>query len=191
MINVFKREEARKLLDEYTKSDSLIKHALAVEGAMRGYAKKYNENVEYWGITGLIHDVDYEMYPEEHPLKGVEILKEKGYPHDLIEAVKGHADYTNTPRNTLLAKTLYAVDELASFIIAYILVRPNKSFEGIKVKSIKKKLKDKAFAKGVDREIVKRGAEELAVDMDEHIKTVVEALVEREKELNEMGQSLV
>ncbi|WP_058485519.1 HD domain-containing protein [Defluviitalea phaphyphila] len=185
------REEALNLLMEYTKSRSLIKHALAVEAAMRGYAKKYNEDVEYWGITGLIHDLDYEMYPKEHPLKGVEILKEKGYPEDIINAVKGHADNTNTPRETLLAKVLYAVDELSSFIIAYILVRPNKSFEGIKVKSIKKKLKDKAFARGVDREIVKQGAKELGVEMDEHIKTVIEALVEREKELNKIGESLI
>ena len=185
------REEALNLLKEYTKTDGLIKHSLAVEAAMRGYAKRYNEDVEYWGITGLIHDLDYEMYPEEHPLKGVEILKEKGYPDELIEAVKGHADYTNTPRNALLAKVLYGVDELASFVIAYKLVRPDKSFERIKVSSIKKKLKDKAFARGVDREIVKKGAEELGVNMEEHIKTVIEALTEREKELNEIGQSLV
>jgi len=185
------RDEAYELLKKYTESESLIKHALAVEAAMRGYAKKFNEDVEFWGITGLIHDLDYELYPDKHPLEGVKVLEENGYPVELIEAVKGHADHTNTPRQTLLAKTLYAVDELSSFIIAYILVRPNKSFEDIQLKSIKKKLKDKAFARGVDRDIIKKGAEELGVDLDEHIMTVADALVEREKELNQMGVSLV
>ncbi|NLM48240.1 MAG: HD domain-containing protein [Epulopiscium sp.] len=185
------RDEAYELLKKYTESESLIKHALAVEAAMRGYAKKFNEDVEFWGITGLIHDLDYELYPDKHPLEGVKILEENGYPVELIEAVKGHADHTNTPRQPLLAKTLYAVDELSSFIIAYILVRPNKSFEDIQLKSIKKKLKDKAFARGVDRDIIKKGAEELGVDLDEHIMTVADALVEREKELNQMGVSLV
>lgn len=185
------REKALNLLKKYTKSVSLIKHAMAVEAAMRGYARKYNENVDYWGITGLLHDVDYELYPEEHPLRGVEILRENGYEEELIDAVKGHADITETPRNTLLSKTLYAVDELSSFIIAYILVRPNKSFEGIKIKSIKKKLKDKAFARGVDRQLINKGAEELEVEMDNHIHNVIEALVVREKELNQMGESLV
>ena len=188
---MFTREETYNLLKKYTKSQSLIKHALAVEAAMRGYAKKFNEDVEFWGITGLIHDVDYELYPEKHPYEGLKILKESGYPEELIDAVKGHADLTNTPRQTLLAKTLYAVDELSSFIIAYILVRPNKSFEGIKLKSIKKKLKDKAFARAVDRDLINRAAEELGVELDEHIMTVVEALVEREKELNQIAESLV
>ncbi|QZY55210.1 HDIG domain-containing metalloprotein [Crassaminicella profunda] len=184
------REKAFELLEEYTKSQSLIKHALAVEAAMMGYGKKFDEDVTYWSVCGLLHDVDYEIYPEEHPLKGAEILREKGYPEDLVLAVKGHADSANTPRETLMAKALYAVDELSSFIVAVALVRPNK-FEGLKVKSVKKKLKDKAFAKAVDRDIIKKGAEELGVDLTEHIQLIIDALVTREEELKKDGYSLI
>lgn len=184
------REKAFDLLKQYVDSNSLIKHCLAVEASMRGYAKKFGQDVEAWGACGLLHDIDFEKYPEEHPLKGVEILKENGYPEDFIMAVKGHADRTNTPRETNMAKTLYAVDELSSFVIACVLVRPNK-FEGLKVKSVKKKLKDKAFAKAVDREQIKQSAQELGVDLTEHIQTVIDSLVQREEELQKEGLSLI
>lgn len=187
MVN---REEAFELLKDYTKSDSLIKHALAVEAAMIGYAKQFDADIEEWSSCGILHDLDYEQYPEEHPLQAVTILEEKGYPEDFILAIKGHADFTETPRETNMAKTLYAVDELASFIIAVALVRPTK-LEGLKVKSVKKKLKDKAFARAVDREGIVKGADELGVDMTEHIQMVIDALVTREAELNEIGMSLV
>ncbi|WIF95218.1 HDIG domain-containing metalloprotein [Caminicella sporogenes] len=184
------REKAFALLKQYVNSNSLIKHCLAVEASMRGYAKKFGQDVETWGACGLLHDIDFEKYPEQHPLKGIEILKENGYPEDFIMAVKGHADKTNTPRETNMAKTLYAVDELSSFVIACVLVRPNK-FEGLKVKSVKKKLKDKAFAKAVDREQIKQGAQELGVDLTEHIQTVIDSLVQREEELQKEGLSLI
>ncbi|SHK27140.1 HDIG domain-containing metalloprotein [Paramaledivibacter caminithermalis] len=184
------RENAFNLLNEYVDSDSLLKHCLAVEASMIGYAKKFGQDVETWASCGLLHDIDFEKYPDEHPLRGAEILKDKGYPEDFIMAVKGHADYTNTPRETQMAKTLYAVDELSSFVIACALVRPNK-FEGLKVKSVKKKLKDKAFAKAVDREQIKRSAEELGVDLTEHIQTVIDSLIQREDELSQIGMSLI
>lgn len=185
------REKAFELLQKHTESKSLIKHALAVEAGMIGYAKKYNEDMEIWSALGLLHDVDYEKYPEEHPCKGVEILKEEGYPEDFVTAVLGHADYTNTPRENPMAKTLYAVDELASFIVACVLVRPSKSFDDLTVKSVKKKLKDKAFARAVDRDCITKGAEELGVDMTEHIQFLIDSLREREKVLNEQGLSLI
>ncbi|MGA1861308.1 HDIG domain-containing protein [Deferribacter thermophilus] len=172
------REEAYKLLTEYTKSDSLIKHALAVETAMRAYAEKFGEDVEKWGVVGLLHDFDYEKYPSEneHPYKGAEILKEKGYPEDIIEAILGHADYTGVERKTLMAKTLFAVDELSGFLLACAYVRPDKKIANVKVKSVKKKLKDKSFARGVNREDIYKGVEELGVDLDEHIAFLIEAL---------------
>ncbi|BAI81265.1 HAD-superfamily hydrolase [Deferribacter desulfuricans SSM1] len=172
------REEAYQLLTEYTKSDSLIKHALAVETAMRAYAEKFGEDVEKWGVVGLLHDFDYEKYPseEEHPYKGAEILKERGYPEDIIEAILGHADYTGVERKTLMAKTLFAVDELSGFLLACAYVRPDKKIANVKVKSVKKKLKDKSFARGVNREDIYKGVEELGVDLDEHIAFLIEAL---------------
>lgn len=185
-----KREEAFKLLKEYVDSQSLLKHCLAVEASMIGYAKKFGEDIETWASCGLLHDIDFEKHPEEHPLVGVEILREKGYPEDFVMAVKGHGDHTNTPRETLMAKTLYAVDELSSFVVACALVRPNR-FEGLKVKSVKKKLKDKAFAKAVNRELIKKGAEELGVDFTKHIQTVIDSLVQREEELKEKGLSMI
>ncbi|WDV46994.1 HDIG domain-containing protein [Clostridiaceae bacterium M8S5] len=184
------RESAMNQLRKYVSADSLMKHSLAVEASMRGYAKKFGEDVERWGACGLLHDIDFEKHPKEHPLIGIEILKELGYDDEFIMAVKGHSDDTNTPRETKLAKTLYAVDELSSFIIACVLVRPTK-FEGLKIKSIKKKLKDKAFARAVDREQIKRSAEELGVDLNEHIQTVLDALMLREKELEQEGMSLI
>lgn len=187
---MYEREKTLSLLKQYTETDSLLKHAYAVEASMIGYAKKWDEPVDEWAAVGLLHDIDYEKYPEEHPLKGVEILKEAGYPEPFVTAVKGHADYTNTPRETRLAKTLYAVDELSGFVVAVALVRPN-GFEGMKVKSVKKKLKDKAFARAVNREEIEKGAEELGVDMTEHLQTVIDSLRNREAELNEMGDSLI
>ncbi len=172
------RDEAWKLLKEYTKSESLIKHALAVEAAMRAYARKFGEDEEKWGITGLLHDFDYEKYPDmkEHALKGAEILAEKGYPEDVVHAVKAHNEYHGVPRESLLDKTLFAVDELCGFITAVTLVRPSKKLEEVKVKSVKKKLKDKSFARQVNRDEIRQGAEELGVDLDEHIAFVIEAL---------------
>ncbi len=172
------REEAYALLTEYTKKENLIKHALAVEAAMRAYARKFGEDEEAWGIVGLLHDFDYEKYPslEDHPFKGAEILREKGYPEEWIEAILGHAEHTGVPRKTNMAKALFAVDELCGFITAVALVRPDKKLDSVKVKSVKKKLKDKAFARQVSREDIRKGAEELGVDLDEHIAFVLEAM---------------
>ena len=166
------------LLYEYTKGEGLRKHGLAVETAMRAYAKKFSADEETWGITGLIHDFDYEMYPQppDHPLKGSEILKEKGYPDELRTAILGHASYSGVPRESLMAKTLFACDELCGFIVACTLVRPNKKIEGMEVSSVKKKLKDKAFARSVNREEIAQGAVELGVPLDEHIQFVIDAI---------------
>ena len=185
-----KRDDAFELLKEYTKTDSLLKHALAVEGSMIGYAEKKGEDIQTWATCGLLHDLDYEMYPNEHPVRSVDILKGKGYPEDFIKAILGHADFTNTPRETSMAKTLYAVDELSSFIIAVVLVRPDK-FEGLSVKSVKKKLKDKGFARAVNREEINKGIEELGVDTTEHIQLIIDSLSKREKQLNEINLSLI
>ncbi len=172
------REEAFKLLKEYTKNESLIKHALAVEAAMRAYARKFGEDEELWGITGLLHDFDYEKYPtmQEHALRGSEILQEMGYPEEVTHAILAHNDYHNVPRESQLDKTLYAVDELCGFITAVTLVHPSKKLDEVKVKSVKKKFKDKSFARQVNRDEIRRGAEELGVDLDEHIAFVIEAM---------------
>ncbi|GBC83440.1 hypothetical protein HRbin10_02588 [bacterium HR10] len=172
------REAAYALLREYTTSESLIKHALAVEAVMRAFARHYGEDEETWGIAGLLHDFDYERYPNppDHPMRGAEVLRERGYPEEIIRAILGHADYTGVPRDTLLAKVLYAVDELTGFIIACALVRPSRSVDDLPVASVKKKLKDKAFARGVDRAIVYRGAEELGMDLDDLIAFIISAL---------------
>jgi putative nucleotidyltransferase with HDIG domain len=172
------RDEAWKLLNEYTKNENLIKHALAVEAAMTAYAEKFGENIEKWGILGLIHDFDYEKFPDysQHALKGAEILKEKGYPPDVVNAVKSHNPYHNVPRNELIEKTLFAVDELTGFLIACVLVRPSRSFKDLEPKSVKKKMKDKAFAKNVIREDITNGAQELGLTLDEHIAFVIKAL---------------
>ena len=171
------REEALALLFEYTKSDSLRKHALAVEAAMRAYAGKVGGDAELWGITGLLHDFDYEMYPAypDHPMKGSVILEAKGYPPEMRKAILGHVPATNVPRDTPLAKVLFACDELCGFVIACAMVRPNRLAD-LGASSVKKKLKDKAFARAVSREEILKGAEELGVNLDEHISFVVEAL---------------
>jgi len=173
------REACINLLQEYTKTDNLLKHAYAVEACVRAYAEKYNENVEYWGNVALLHDFDYEMFPtaEEHPYKGSEILKEKGFDEEFRDAIMSHADYTQIPRDTLLKKVLFACDELAGFITAVALVRPSKSVEEVQVKSVKKKMKDKAFAKAVSREDITKGAEELGIPLEEHIEFCISAMI--------------
>jgi len=171
-----KREDALAILYEYTKTDSLRKHAYAVEAAMRAYAQKFNEDVELWGAVGLIHDFDYEMFPDEHPAKGNGILKEKDISEEIRTAILGHASFTGVARDSLMAKVLYAVDELCGFIIAVTLVRPNQSISDVSVKSVKKKMKDKRFAAKVNREEIREGADELGVDFDEHVSFVITAL---------------
>jgi len=172
------RDEAYALLTEYTKNPNLIKHALAVEAAMRAYARRFGEDEQEWGTVGLLHDFDYEKWPtaEDHPAKGGEILAERGYPEHIVRAVKSHADYMGIPRETPLEKALFAVDELTGFIVAVALVRPTKSIMDVKVSSVKKKFKDKRFAAGVNRDDIFTGAEALGVDLDEHIATVIEAM---------------
>ena len=179
------RASALELLKEWTKSDSLIRHALGVDAAMRAYACKFGEDEELWGMTGLLHDLDYERFPtrEDHPFRGVEELRAKGYPEQLIEAVLGHASYSGTPRNSPMAKTLFAVDELVGFLFACAYVQPDKSFNSVKASSVRKKLKDKAFAKSVSREEIVQGAEEMGVDLLEHIEFVRVSLAASEKDL--------
>jgi predicted hydrolase (HD superfamily) len=180
------RKQALEILYEYTETESLRKHAYAVEAAMRAYADKYNEDGELWGAVGLIHDFDYEKYPDEHPMKGSEILAEKGISEEIRTVILGHADFTGVTRDTLMAKVLYAVDELCGFIVAVTLVRPTKSVSEVAVKSVKKKMKDKRFAAKVNREEIRNGAEELGVEFDEHVNFVIQALspVARELGLN-------
>ena len=172
------RAEAYQLLTEYTEKDALIKHALSVEGAMRAYAEKFDEDVEAWGIVGLLHDFDYEKHPtqDEHPFVCAEILRKKGYPEAWVRAILGHASYSGVPRDTLMAKTLFAVDELCGFITAVAYVRPSRSLAEVSVKSVKKKLKDKRFAAAVSREDIQQGTEELGVDLDAHIDFTIKAL---------------
>ena len=172
------REQVFQLLKEYTKNPNLINHGLAVEAAMGAYAEIFGEDVEKWKIVGLIHDFDYEKYPDMavHSRKGAEILSEQGYPEDVVYAVHCHNEHHGLPRKSLLDKTLFAVDELCGFIVAVTLVRPNKSLAEVKVKSVKKKMKDKAFARQVSREDIRKGAEELGVELDEHIQTVLSAM---------------
>ena len=182
------REEAWELVCEYTKGDSLRKHALAVEAAMRAAAKKYggeDADVDEWGIVGMLHDFDYEMFPDPeagHPWKGSNILCGRGYSDRIIRAIMGHATYTGVPRDTVMAKALFATDELCGFLVACALVRPSRSLDDLEVSSVKKKLKDKAFARTVNRDDIRQGVEELGVDLDEHIRFVIEALrpVQRE-----------
>jgi putative nucleotidyltransferase with HDIG domain len=172
------RDDAFALLGEYTQNPSLIKHALAVEAAMRAYARKFSADELKWGIVGLLHDFDYERYPNapDHPLKGAEILQAKGYPDDIIHAIKSHAEYLGVPRLSMMDKALFAVDELVGFITAVALVRPSKNIADVTVDSVKKKFKDKPFARSVKREDIFRGAEELGVDLDTHIQFVIDAM---------------
>jgi putative nucleotidyltransferase with HDIG domain len=179
------REEAWQLVCEWTESDSLRKHMLGVEKAMRAYARRFDEDEELWGVTGLLHDLDYERFPNletGHPRKALELFRERGYPQELIDAVAGHADFLGVPRESRMARMLYAVDELSGFIAACALVRPD-GIHGMTPKSVKKKLKQPSFAAGVDREEVRHGAEELAVDFDEHVAFVIGAMEEHADEL--------
>lgn len=172
------RDDAWALLTEFTDNPSLIKHALGVEAAMRAYARKFGEDEEVWGIIGLIHDFDYQQNPTEdtHLHVGTGILRDRGWPEEWIETAASHADYMGVPRDTPVKKALFAVDELSGFLTACALVRPDTAIAEVKVKSVKKKLKDKAFARGVNREDVHRGVEELGVDLDEHIAFVRDAM---------------
>jgi putative nucleotidyltransferase with HDIG domain len=183
------REDAWKLLNEHVTTDSLIKHALAVEAAMRFHAALFGEDQDLWGITGLIHDFDYEEHPtaDEHPLAGVAILEERGWPTEVIEAVKGHATYLDVPRATLMAKTLFAVDELTGLVSAAALVRPSKSVLDLEASSVTKKWKDKAFARGVNRADIELGMQELGVERAEHIAHVIAAMREVAAELALVG----
>lgn len=178
------RQDAWDLMTEYTASESLRRHMLAVEAAMRAYARKFGEDEERWGIVGLLHDFDYEQHPNpnaeadpnEHPLYGSTVLRERGYPEDVIYAIQTHANYLNLPRTSMMDKTLFAVDELTGLITAAALVRPDRSVLNLEAKSVRKKMKDKAFARGVNREDVINGAQEMGVDLDEHIAFVIEAM---------------
>ncbi|HEX3127556.1 MAG TPA: HDIG domain-containing protein [Thermoanaerobaculia bacterium] len=172
------RDEAWQLLCQYTEKEGLRKHALAVEASMRHYARLYGEDEELWGQTGLLHDFDYEKWPDEqnHPFRGVEILAAKGYPEAMRTAILGHAPYSGVPRETRLAKALYACDELSGFVTAVALVKPSKAVKDVDVSSVKKRFKEKAFARGVHREDIFQGAEELGVPLDEHIANVIQAL---------------
>ena len=173
------RQLAWNLLCEFTKNENLRKHALAVEACMKAYARKFGEDEEKWAVVGVIHDFDYEIYPNapDHPAKGSEILKEKGYPEEIRRAILGHADYSGVPRDTLLAKVLFACDELAGFITACALVRPDR-LATLEAKSVRKRMKDKAFARSVSREDILKSAEELAIPLDEHITFCIQALRE-------------
>jgi predicted hydrolase (HD superfamily) len=175
------RQASWELLCEYTKGDSLRKHALAVEAAMRACAVRYGEpdaDLEQWGLVGLLHDFDYEMFPgaDQHPFTGANILCGRGYSEAFIRAIMGHATYTNVPRDTPVARALFATDELCGFLVACALVRPSRSLDDMEISSVKKKLKDKAFARSVNRDDIHQGVAELGVDLDEHIRFVIEAL---------------
>jgi len=188
------RDDALALMHEYTQSDALRKHMLAVEAAMRAEARKYGEDEDLWGVVGILHDFDYERFPNdarsptaEHPSEGVRILEARGVGEAVRRAILGHASYTGVPRDTLMARALYGVDELCGFLVACALVRPSRSLADLEVGSVKKKLKDKAFARGVNRDEVRQGAEELGVPLDEHLQFVIEALRPIERELG-LGQ---
>jgi putative nucleotidyltransferase with HDIG domain len=188
------RDAALALMHEYTASDSLRKHMYAVEAAMRAYADHFGEDAERWGLTGLMHDFDYERWPnaehsptEEHPAAGVRVLREHGYPDDVLEAILGHATYSGVPRATRMAKALFAVDELTGLITATALVRPSKSVHEVDARSVRKKMKDKAFARGVNRDDVVNGAADLGVDLDWHIQFVADAMKARAESLGLAG----
>jgi putative nucleotidyltransferase with HDIG domain len=183
------RERAWALLTEYTKSESLLKHALAVEAAVRGYARRFGEDENFWGITALLHDFDYERYPDltNHPFRGSEILRAQGYPDTMIRAILSHGDHTGVPRESRLEHTLFACDELAGFITAACLVRPSKSVLDLEAASVKKRMKDKAFARGVKREDLIQGAAEMGLPLDEHIANVIGFLREQADALGLRG----
>jgi predicted hydrolase (HD superfamily) len=183
------RDDAWQLLTDYTKSDSLLKHAMAVEAALRGYARRFGESEEDWGIVGLLHDFDYEKWPslDDHPFRGCEILREKGYPEWVTRAILSHADYSGVPRESRLEKTLWACDELAGFITAAALVRPSKSLLDLEASSVVKRMKDKAFARAVKREDLRGGADLLELPLDQHIANVIGFMRERADALGLRG----
>ncbi|HEY0970910.1 MAG TPA: HD domain-containing protein, partial [Gemmatimonadales bacterium] len=188
------RSDALALVHEHTASDSLRKHMLAVEAAMRAYARHFGDDEERWGLAGLLHDFDYERFPnaaqsatEEHPAEGVRILHAHGYPDDVLEAILGHASYTGVPRESLMARALFAVDELTGLVTATALVKPSRSVHDVDARSVRKKMKDKAFARGVNREDVIRGAAELGVDLDEHVAFVIRAMQDEAEVLGLAG----
>jgi len=172
------RDSAWELLTEWTQKENLLNHARAVEAAMRSYARRFEEDEELWAVTGLVHDLDYEKHPtaEEHPRVGARILEENDYPQEVIDAVLGHAPYTGVPRETLMAKALFAVDELTGFIVAVALVRPSRSIHDVKVKSVTKKFKDRSFAALVSRDDIAEGAADLGLEVSEHVGVVLEAM---------------
>jgi putative nucleotidyltransferase with HDIG domain len=175
------RENAWDVLTEHTRSESLRKHALAVEAAVRGYARQFGEDEEVWGVVALLHDFDYELYPDlnDHPFRGAEILRGRGCPEFVIRAILSHGEHTNTPRESKLEHTLFACDEMAGFITAAALVRPSKSVRDLEPASVMKRMKDKAFAKGVSRDDLRKGAEELRLPLDEHIANVIRFMRDR------------
>ncbi len=172
------REEALAIVREYVKNGNLIRHMLAVEAAMRFYAEKFGEDADLWGITGLLHDFDWEIHPsmEQHPQAGAPILRERGVPEVIVRAILSHADHTGVPRESLMERALYACDEITGLITAVALVRPSRSLMDLKVKSVKKKWKDRSFAAGANREEIERGAAELGVELWEHVGNVIEAM---------------
>ena len=186
------RELAWGLLCEYTQSESLRKHMLAVEACMRAYARKFGEDEETWGITGLLHDFDYEKYPtpQEHPFVGTKILEERGYPEHVRRAILSHAEYSGVKRESQMEKTLFACDELAGFITATALVKPSKSLAEVEAKSVRKKMKDKAFARSVSRDDIINGAADMGVDLEEHIAFCIEAMKRIAGELGLAGVTL-
>jgi len=185
-----KRDEALSFVREYVKNEGLVKHMLCVEAAMRFYAEKFNEDVETWGLLGLIHDFDWEIHPtlEQHPMDGVPILRERGFPEELIQDILSHADRTGVPRDTLRRKALYACDEITGFITAVALVRPSRSLLDLEVSSVKKKWKDKAFAAGAERANIEMATAEFGVDQWEHVGNVIQAMRRIAPELNLVGE---
>lgn len=184
------REEALAIIRQYTTNENLIKHMLAVEAAMRAYANRFGEDEELWGVVGLLHDFDWEMHAslDTHPAAGAPILREHGVDEEIIRCILSHADYTGVPRETLMDRVLYACDELTGLIIAVALVRPSKDVRDVSVKSVKKKWKEKSFAAGVNREDIERGAEDLGVDLWEHVGLVLEAMQRIAAELDLDGR---
>ena len=185
------RDDAWQLLNEYTSGESLVKHALAVEAAVRGYARAFGENEDEWGIVGLLHDFDYERWPtaEDHPFRGCEILRARGYPEWVMRAILSHADYSGVPRESRLEKTLFACDELAGFITAASLVRPSRSVLDLEATSVVKRMKDKAFARAVKREDLRAGAELLGLTLEAHITNVITFMRECADDLGLQGTS--
>jgi putative nucleotidyltransferase with HDIG domain len=189
MTTAMTRDAAWSVLTEHTKSESLLKHALTVEAAVRGYAREFREDEDAWGIVALLHDMDYERYPtaSDHPFRGVEILASLGYPEFVTRAILSHADYSGVARESRLEHTLYACDEMSGFVTAAALVRPSKSVLDLEPSSVVKRMKDKAFARGVNRDDLRRGAEELGLPLEEHIANVIRFLRERADSLGLRG----